>query len=177
MKRLSLGFIIGATVLLSAFTIQTAINWKIAEGYSIKFKGVDAEGIFKNMTGTLLFSETDLASSSFSVSVDVSSINTGNGMKNKHAVSDKWFDAEKYPNINFVSSGFSKTTAGYEVEGTLDLHGVKKTVKIPFTFVANTFAGKLKVNRMDYGVGTMDGPSAKVGNEMEIELSVPVTKK
>lgn len=177
MRKISLTVMICATILLSAFTINNAINWQIADGYSIKFKGEDAEGIFKSLDGSLSFSESDLANSSFSVSIDVASINTGNGMKNKHAKSDKWFDAEKYPTINFSSRKFSKTSTGYQVEGTLDLHGVKKTVIIPFTFSSNTFKGSLKVNRMDYGVGTMEGMSEKVGNEITIDISVPVTKK
>ncbi|MDP5139092.1 MAG: YceI family protein, partial [Spirosomaceae bacterium] len=120
--------------------------------------------------------ENDLANSKFAVSLDVASINTGNGMKNKHAKSDKWFDAEKYPKITFTSNKFTKTAAGYSVEGTLDLHGVKKPVSIPFTFANNTFKGSLKVNRMDYGVGTMEGMSKKVSNEIVVDISVPVTK-
>jgi len=37
----------------------------------------------------------------------VASINTGNGMKNTHAKSEKWVDAEKYPTITFNSGSIS----------------------------------------------------------------------
>jgi polyisoprenoid-binding protein YceI len=177
MKQMSFVALVGATLLLSAFTTIKAIDWQIAEGYSIKFKGTDAEGIFKTMSGNISFDENDLSTSQFSVSVDVSSINTGNGMKNKHAKSDKWFDAEKYPTITFTSSKISKATQGYLVEGTLTMHGVKKQVIIPFTFGSNLFKGNFSVNRLDYGVGTMEGMSKKVSNEIALEISVPVTKK
>jgi polyisoprenoid-binding protein YceI len=177
MKQVRFAIAVGATLLLSAFTTIQSIDWKITEGYSIQFKGTDAEGVFKTLTGNISFDENNLSGSSISVSVDVASINTGNGMKNKHAKSDKWFDAEKYPAITFVSNKFSKTSSGYEVEGSLEIHGVKKQVTIPFTFNSNTFNGKFSVNRMDYGVGTMEGMSKKVSNEIALEISVPVTKK
>lgn len=176
MKKLTLAAMIGAIVLLSAFTIKESINWKIAEGYAIEFSGTDVEGIFKKMSGEISFNESDLANSKFSITIDVASINTGNGMKNKHAVSDKWFDAETYPNITFNSNKITKADTGYEVTGTLVLHGVTKEVTIPFEFASNTFKGNLKVNRLDYGVGTMKGMSKKVSNEIAINITVPVTK-
>lgn len=134
MKKLSLAVLVAATLVFSAFTTLQSIDWNISNDYKINFKGTDAEGIFKTFKGDISFNENDLASSKFSVNVDVNSINTGNGMKNKHAKSDKWFDAKKYPSITFNSSKFSKSTNGYLVEGTLEMHGVKKEIKIPFTF-------------------------------------------
>ncbi len=177
MKKLSYAVLVGATMLLSAFTTIKSIDWQITDGYSIKFKGTKAEGIFKTMTGNISFNENDLSASKFSVAVEVSSINTGNGMKNRHAKSDKWFDATKYPTITFISSKISKSTEGYLVEGTLEMHGVKKQIAIPFTFISNLFKGNFSVNRMDFGVGTMDGMSKKVSNEIALEIAVPVTKK
>lgn len=165
------------TLLASAFTTFNAVQWQIADGYAIKFAGNDAEGKFEKFSGDIVFDEKNLDASKFSVSVDVSSIATGNGMKNKHARSDKWFDAKQFPTIHFTSGRFSKTAGGYSVEGTLDLHGVKRTVNIPFTFSNNTFVGSFSVNRMDYGIGSMEGMSKKVSNEIKIDLSVPVSKK
>ncbi len=167
---------IASIMLLSAFTINNSISWQIAEGYSIKFTGTDVEGIFKTMSGDIQFDENNLDASKFSTSIDVASINTGSGMKNKHAAGKKWFDAKTYPAITFNSSKFIETETGYEVTGMLEIHGTKKEVSIPFTFSDNTFNGKFSVNRMDFGVGTMKGMSKKVSNEIKLEISVPVTK-
>jgi len=60
------------------------------------------------------------------VVIDVTSINTGNGLQNKHAKSDEWFDAAKYAQIHFVSRSMARTGNGYQVTGDLDMHGVKK---------------------------------------------------
>lgn len=177
MKKVMFPSLVIFTLLASAFTTYHAAQWQINNGYAIKFAGSDAEGKFEKFSGNIVFDEKNLNDSKFSVSVDVSSITTGNGMKNKHAKSDKWFDAKQFPTINFTSGKFSKTPGGYNVEGTLDLHGVKKTVNIPFTFSNNTFTGSFSVNRLDYGVGTMEGMSKKVSNEIKIDISVPVSKK
>lgn len=177
MKNLNFAILVGTTLLLSAFTFNTSVDFKISDGYSIKFKGTDAEGIFKTLSGSLSFDESNLANSKFAVTLAVASINTGNGMKNKHAKSDKWFDAEKYPTISFTSSKFLKNAAGYQVLGSPEMHGTKKLISIPFTFASNTFKGTFKVNRLDYGIGTMQGMSKKVSNEITIDLSVPVTAK
>ena len=98
-------------------------------------------------------------------------------MKNKKAKGEKFFDVEKYPEIKFVSNKFSKTATGYEVTGTLDMHGVKKEVTIPFTFVNNTFTGSFVVNRLDYNVGPEKGMAGHAGKELTIDISVPVTKQ
>ena len=124
----------------SAFTVIKSQDWKIADNYSVKFDGGDPSGQFSGLKGTVSFDPNDLAGSKFDVSIDVATINTGNGMKNTHAKSAMWFDAEKYPTIHFASSSFTKTASGYEVKGTLDMHGVQKEITIPFTFNNNVFA-------------------------------------
>ena len=177
MKRFSFAVLMGATLLLSAFTINKSVNWQITDRYSIQFKGDHVEGIFKTMTADISFDENDLSTAKFTASIDVASINTGNGMKNGHAKSDNWFDAKKYPTITFTSDRFSKSGNGYLVEGTLDMHGVKKQITVPFTFADNTFKTNFSVNRLDYGVGTMQGMSKRVSNEIDLDISVPVTKK
>ncbi|HLX91796.1 MAG TPA: YceI family protein, partial [Puia sp.] len=98
---------------VSAFTAIHSENWKISEDYSIKFTGNNATGIFKGLKGNVIFDAADPGSSSFNVTVDVATINTGSGMKNAHAKSEKWFDAKKYPTIGFKSSSITKTASGY----------------------------------------------------------------
>ena len=92
----------------------------------IKFDGGDPAGEFTGLKGTIQFDEKDLAGSKFDMTVDVAWINTGNGMKNTHAKSPNWFDAEQYPTIGFTSSSIKKTADGFETVGTLEMHGVKK---------------------------------------------------
>lgn len=176
MKQITFTFAVVASLLLSAFTTYTSVNWKIAKGYSIKFTSKDPKGVFTSLKGDIAFDAQNLATAKFNVTVDAATINTGNGMQNKHAKSDKWLDVAKYPTITFISSKISKTAGGYEALGTLKLHGVEKQITLPFTFSNNTFTGSFEVNRMGYGIGTDKGMSGHAEKVLKIDLSVPVTQ-
>ena len=95
-------------------------------------------------------------------------------MKNTHAKSANWFDADQYPTINFVSSSIGKTSAGYEAKGTLEMHGVKKEFTMPFTFTNNTFAANFEINRADFKLD--DGKHPKMAPAIKVTITVPVTK-
>ena len=163
-------------ILFSAFTFNSTVSWEIADGYSIKFAGTDAEGVFTDLKGDVKFDVDNPSNSSFSFTVAVSSINTGNGMKNRHAVGKKWFDAKNHPNITFKSNAVAKKGDQYEVTGIMTIHGVSKEMTIPFTFNGKEFTSKYAVNRMDFGVGSMKGMSKKVSNEIKIDVTIPVSK-
>ncbi|HKC37104.1 MAG TPA: YceI family protein [Chitinophagaceae bacterium] len=158
----------------SAFTVLKSQDWKIADNYSVKFNGGDPSGEFGGLKGTISFDPANLASSKFDATIDVATINTGNGMKNTHAKSDKWFDAEKYPAIRFKSSAITKTSAGYEAKGILDMHGVQKEITIPFTFENNVFTGSIQVNRLDYNINVAE--PAHGSATFKVDITVPVTK-
>ncbi len=161
-------------LITSAFTFFQSLDWKIDDNYSVKFDGGDPSGVFTGLKGTIQFDEKNLGASKFDCTVDVESINTGNGMKNTHAKSDKWLDAAKYPVIRFTSKSINKNPEGFEAKGTLDFHGVQKEITLPFTFVNNVFAGTFDVNRMDYGINTVEpNHGAQV---LKVSLNVPVTK-
>jgi polyisoprenoid-binding protein YceI len=161
----------------SAFTFLAAPGWQIADGYSITFSSADADGLFKDFKGSLLFDEQNPGAGKFDVVIDAASINTGNGLQNKHAKSDEWFDVAKYPQIRFVSRSITKTAGGYQVTGDLDMHGVKRSVLIPFTFSktaqGGAFAGSFTLNRNDFKIGK---PGGDVGEQIKIDINVPVTK-
>jgi polyisoprenoid-binding protein YceI len=163
-----------ALLAASAFTIIKSQDWKISDGYAIKFDGGDPSGEFGGLKGTINFDPNDLASSKFDATIDVASINTGNGMKNTHAKSDKWFDAAKYPTIKFTSSSITKTATGYSAAGTLEMHGVQKSATIPFTFDNNVFKGSFEVNRMDFNINTAEPNHG--GAQFKVDITVPVTK-
>ncbi|HUB61165.1 MAG TPA: YceI family protein [Puia sp.] len=163
----------------SAFNFLANPDWKITEGYSIAWSiaGSDAAGIFKTFTGSIAFDDQDPGAGKFDVTVNVASINTGNGLQNNHAKSAEWFDAARYPTIRFVSRSVSAGGGGYQVTGDLSMHGVKKTVTIPFRFnktaQGGTFTGSFTVNRSDFKIGQ---PGGDVGEQIRIDVSVPVMK-
>src|SRR3954469_15224748 len=164
-------------VITAVFAFSVAQKWAIADKYSIKFSSSEVAGIFKTFSGSIDFDEQNPASSKFDVSIDVNSINTGNGLQNKHAKGDEWFDAAKYPAIKYTSKKIVKAGATYQVTGDLTIKGVTKEYTIPFTFkkagAGATFNGTFTVNRSDFKIGK---PGGEVGEQIKIEVAVPVTK-
>lgn len=178
MKKFIFPALFLSTLLLSAFTTYNSMQWQIAEGYSVKFISKNPEGIFKILKGDINFDAKDLASSSFNMTIDAASINTGNGMKNKHAVGAKWFDVENFPEIKFVSQKIVSSDNGYEVVGTATVRNVTKEITIPFTFENNTFVGSFTFNRLEFELGPTTGMAGKkAAKELKIEISVPVTRE
>lgn len=164
-------------LLATVFAFTVPQNWKLAGKHSISFMTTGTSGIFKTFNGSIIFDEQNVAASKFDVTIDVASINTGNGMMNKHAKGADWFDAAKYPSIRFTSRKFVKSGAAYQVTGDLQMHGVSKEVSIPFFFrkagAGGKFEGTFNVNRNDFGIGK---PGGEVGDVIKLTVAVPVTK-
>ena len=159
------------------FAFTQVKTWKISKDYNVDFSAKGVNGIFKTFSGTINFDETKLSESKFVLTIDVNSINTGNGLQNKHALGDEWFNADKYPNIKFTSSSFEKTASGYSVKGKLQVKDVTKDITIPFTFTKSGNKGKFissfSIDRSAYNVGKAGGD---VGNSIKINVTIPVTK-
>jgi polyisoprenoid-binding protein YceI len=175
MKKIFYPAAASVIILASAFTFVASQNWKVSEGYEIRFTSEDPSGVFTDLKGEIVFDEKDLSTAMFKMKVAVNSINTGNGMQNQHAVSPKWFDAEKYPEIKFASRSVEKTEKGYVAHGTMSIHGVDKEFDIPFVFenkgVKGIFRGKFDINRNDFKIGDPAGSASAV---LKIDLTVPV---
>lgn len=164
-------------LLTSAVSSVSTQDYKIKEGYKIEFKSKDPTGTF-NVKGPIKFDENDLSNSKFDLTFPVSTISTGNGMKNKKAQTAEWFDAAKHPVIRYVSSKIEKSGNDYMVTGTLTIKGISKEKKVPLKVSKSgsdlSFTGSFVVNRIDFKVGK---PSEAVPNNMNITYSIPVTKK
>ena len=153
---------------------------KNIDTYKVAFYSKDATGVFKEMTGKV--TSTDVTKSDsilglqFDLKIKVASINTGNGVQNKHAKSSEWFHAEKYPTIDFVSSSVYRTEKGVLAKGKLTLHGKTKNVVIPIeiksTESKTIYKAQFSVNRMDYALG----PKNKVSRNIKIIAGVSVKK-
>jgi polyisoprenoid-binding protein YceI len=177
MKKLFIPLFAAVLLLSSAVYVATVQEYKIKEGYSIEFKSKDPSGDF-NVKGSISFDENDLENSKFNLLFPVSSIKTGNAMKDKKAQTSEWFNAAKYPNVEFVSTKIEKNGNDFMVFGKLSMKGVTKDKKVPLNLSKSggnlVFTGSFSLNRMDYKVGKT---SDAVPNIMNINYSIPVIKK
>ena len=153
-------------------------GWKILETHKVAFSNKDVSGTFDDISGTIIFDAENLPASKFNFKLKVESINTGNGLQDKHARGEEWFNAQKYPYVEFNSTKIEKTDIGFKATGKLEMHGVTKEVVIPFTFSKKgnkgTFIAKFSVNRTDYNVGKKGND---VADAIKITATLPVQKK
>lgn len=175
MKKMIYPAMIAIALGTSAFKVASnATLWKVNENaYSVKFTSKKFDGAFKGLKSELLFDESNLAASKLTATIDASTINTGNGMRNKHA--KQGLDAKTYQTVKFESTSIIKTTSGYEATGNLTIKDVTKQIKIPFTFNktadGGVFDGTFSVKPADYNVTKSGTPEV-----LDFQLNVPVTK-
>lgn len=139
----------------------------------VKNSGMDVDGRLTGLDGSIHFNPADLKGSSFSVSVDANTINTGIDIRDENIRGEEYLDTKKNPRITFVSKQITQNGAKYFVKGTLTIKGISKDVTIPFTTVAKTdgmlFTGECRLNRMDFKIGV---GSVVLSDGMIISLSV-----
>jgi len=179
MKKVIFVVFYGFAFLVSlGFSLIPPDAYEVSSGYSIGFKSADPSGNFKTLTGTVEYDSDNVANTKFNFKIPVSSINTGNGSRDKKAQTEEWFDSKKYPNITFVSSKVEKNGSSLSITGNLTIKGVTKKYTILATVAESgnkiTFKGSFKVNRIEFGVGKK---SDVVPDYMNVSFVVPATKK
>lgn len=127
------------------------------------------EGSIIGMKGSINFDAKNLKASSFNVTVDPATIDTKDKKRDDHLRTADFFDVKKYKEIKFQSESFSKSKTGYVVKGKMTMHGVTKTVSIPFTFDGKTFKGSIKMKRLDYKIGE-DTNTFMITDELEATI-------
>ena len=175
--------IVFAAIIFSSLAFTYFSGWNVDTGKAKINFTVDGpfgkvNGSFSGLKSNIVFDENNLAGSSIQASVDINTIETGIGLRNKD-LRDKseWFDAAKYPQITIKSKAFKKLESGYKMDADLTMKGVTKPVIIAFSFSpagnGGLFISQFTINREDFGVGK---PGGSVGKEVSIKLEIPVTK-
>ena len=138
------------------------------------------EGTFGKYATTISGDPDTLDNAKVRLEIDVASIDTRNKTRDGDLKSPNFFDAAKYPKIVFTSSKAWKQGGQVLLQGSLDMHGVKKDVTLTFdpSFGKNgagndtwSYDGTLKINRNDWGIGT-DSIAAKIGLKDAVELNL-----
>jgi polyisoprenoid-binding protein YceI len=119
---------------------------------------------WRDWDATLEWNAEDPEASSISVVIDVNSIDSGVDVFDGHLKSDRFFDAENYPEITFVSTAINQIdeTTG-SMTGDLTIRDVTKPVTLDVVFNKGDFnardneyklgfSAKTSVNRSDFGI-------------------------
>lgn len=87
-------------------------------------------GKFNSTSGTITL-DKEAQTGTVEIKIDASSIDFGHDKLNEHAKGEDMFDVAKYPTATYTGKLVNfKKGAPTAVDGTLELHGVKKPVKL-----------------------------------------------
>ncbi|NIF03989.1 YceI family protein [Chryseobacterium sp. Tr-659] len=189
MKKVFLSFLFA---LLSVATFAQG-TWEAdpmhsSINFNIKHMGISfVQGRFDKFDGRVVNSAANLDNADFNFAVSVRTINTGVEMRDKHLVSEEFFDAAKYPAIEFKSTSITKDkNNSYILKGKLSMKGVEKEISVPVTFGGITknregkeimgIQAKFTVNRLDYGI-KYDPSGAGIAKDVEVNVYFELIKQ
>lgn len=142
-------------------------------------------GIFKGVTGTIEFDETNPSASSVSVVIAAATIETGTEARDNHLRSADFLDAEKFPTLTFQSTAIEQKGDRWAISGDLTIHGVTRSVVLDTENLGIVtamdgrrhagFEAKTRIKRSDWGLAWNVGLEAGgwlVSDDVTIELEV-----
>lgn len=188
-------FVFAAVVFPSA---SRAATWEIDPVHSnVEFKVrhlmiSNVKGEFGKVSGTVVLDDRDVRKSRVEVTIDASSISTGDAKRDAHLKSPDFLDIAKYPTLTFKSktvipAGQGKlklvgdlTIHGVTHEATLDVEGPSAEVKDPWGNLKVGTSATAKINRKDFGLtwnAAIESGGVVVGDEVAINLDIQFVKK
>lgn len=160
-------------------------------GFGVKHMVVSTvKGKFTEFKGEFSFDPAKPDEAKISATVQAGSVSTGNEKRDGHLKSPDFFDAAKFPDIKFESTGVEKSGDGYIVKGKLTIKETTKEISIPVSIngpIEDPYKnqrvgieGTFKLNRKDYGLN-FDGKLANggmvVADEVTVEISAEGVKR
>lgn len=143
------------------------------------------EGVFEKFSGTVGVVEGDPTKSQVTVSIVTDSIMTGDSPKLLgHLKSPDFFDVATYPAATFTSTAIKaggENGATHTVTGTLDLHGVQKSITFPATITVSpdavTVKAEFAINRKDFNIVYPGKPDDLIKDEVVLKLDITAKPK
>ena len=146
----------------------------------------NVKGSFKTFVASIYTTAKDFTTAEIDLSIDVSSLSTGDAKRDEHLQSADFFDVQHHKQITFTSSTIGKGTDGnHELWGELTMKGITKNVKLKVQFggIVNDpwgnekagFTVNGKINRSDWGLNwnaALDTGGFMLSDEVEISCEV-----
>jgi polyisoprenoid-binding protein YceI len=145
----------------------------------LRFRGHMAvgpsEGLFRRWRiSHAVIDEEHPERSEVELEVDLSSLDTGNDMRDRHLRSADFFDIEHYPTATVRVSGVAvEDPQHFTVTVTLNLHGRSQSFPVRFAIVdrsARRITAEITLRRSDFGIG----PTNSFLNPLRVDDEVQV---
>jgi polyisoprenoid-binding protein YceI len=147
-------------------------------------------GSFKTFSGTATSETEDFENAQVNFTIDVNSIDTNQAQRDAHLRSADFFETDKYPTIDFVSTSFKKAKGDdYKLSGNLTMHGVTRPVELDVEYggsdkdgygnLKHGFEVTAKINRKEFGLtynSITEAGGLTLGEEIKLIANVQVAQ-
>lgn len=189
MKTLALIVLLSSSPLAAA-DVYTVDKTHSDVSFEVRHLLSKVPGRFNDFKGTFALDKAAPSKSNVQFSIVTASVDTNLPDRDTHLRNEDFFDAAKYPTIEFNSTRIqAKGKNRYEVKGNLTMRGVTRQVTVPVIFAGfikdpwgNDKAGfeaELTVNRKDYGIRwnkALDNGGVLLGEQVKIRFNLELTK-
>jgi polyisoprenoid-binding protein YceI len=157
---------------------HASINFKVSHlGYSYTV------GRFNTFDGKFSYDAASQKTSTVSVNIDTTSLDSNHAERDKHLRSADFIDAAKYPTAKFVSTSVADQGKGHlAITGDLTLHGKTKPITIDAQFIGagadpwgGERAGFMGTTRLD--LAEFDIKAMGLVDHVDMELFVEGVKQ
>lgn len=160
-------------------------------GFSVSHLVISSvSGRFKAFSGKVELDETNLTKSQVDITIKADSIDTDEPKRDEHLRGPDFFDAKRFPTLNFKSTKIAKVGAKkYKITGDLTIHGVTKSVtldaelsdaiKNPWGKLVRSVKLNGKIKRGDFGLTwnkSLDAGGVVVGDEVTLDVQAEINK-
>jgi polyisoprenoid-binding protein YceI len=148
-------------------------------------------GRFTKFSGTVDMQDDDLSTLSADVTIDASSITTGDEKRDQHLRSEDFFQVDEHPELSFRAENVKDASGdSFVIVGDLTMRGITERVEIEGDFLGTAtdpwggsrvgFQGSTKVNRKNFGLNwnqALEAGGFLVGDTVEIMLDVQAVRR
>ncbi|HVN69051.1 MAG TPA: YceI family protein [Candidatus Binatia bacterium] len=142
-------------------------------------------GRFGGVAGSIEIPAGSDVPSAVAARIDATTIDTREPQRDAHLKSADFFEVEKYPEIEFVSTRIEGDPGDFTVHGNLTIHGVTREVALEAAFEGRSpdpwggqrigYSASTTINRKDFGLtwnAALETGGVVVGDDIRIELEV-----
>lgn len=149
---MNLKYFVIVPILLLGTTVLSGQTRITAATVSFTFIEKEVEGSISGFNGTSTIDRDDPGNSSFSGTVAVNTLKTGNFIRDWHLKGRSYFNADEYPTIAFKSTAVSVKKDILNVDGILTLKGIAKPIQLQLSMAGDRLKGYTTLYTSDFDI-------------------------
>jgi polyisoprenoid-binding protein YceI len=165
-----------------AFAQQKVVPAQSEIGFTSKQMGVPVDGKFRKWDANISFDPKKPEAGSVNFTIDTGSASFGSPETDAEVPKAAWFNAVKFPQATFQSSGLKAVGGGkFEVAGKLSIKGSVKDVVVPVALAQGSggvtvATGAFTIKRLDFKIGEGEwADTSMVANDVQVKFKLAVT--